>query len=78
MGTHATPRGTVTRRAALALAGAPLATPAFGQAPWPTGPVRYVCVFPPGGSTDTLSEPPWKASRKRGRTLSVTISAGTT
>ncbi len=55
MGTHATPRGAVTRRAALALAGAPLATPAFGQAPWPTGPVRYVCVFPPGGSTDTLS-----------------------
>ncbi len=50
-----TPRATATRRALLAAAAAPLAVPALAQHPWPTGPVRYVCVFPPGGSTDTLS-----------------------
>lgn len=45
-----------SRRAALALAAAPLLpAPAFAQPAWPTGPVRYVCVFPPGGSTDLLS-----------------------
>jgi tripartite-type tricarboxylate transporter receptor subunit TctC len=48
-------RRLVTRRATLALAGVSLAAPALGQGAWPTGPIRYVCIFPPGGSTDTLS-----------------------
>ncbi|MBR0671580.1 Bug family tripartite tricarboxylate transporter substrate binding protein, partial [Neoroseomonas soli] len=44
------------RRAALALAAAPLLAPrARAQASWPTGPIRFVCIFPPGGSTDLLS-----------------------
>jgi tripartite-type tricarboxylate transporter receptor subunit TctC len=55
MASHATPRGGIARRSVLMLAAAPLAAPALAQHPWPTGPVRYVCVFPPGGSTDTLS-----------------------
>jgi len=55
MPTHATPRGGIPRRSVLALGAAPLAAPALAQSAWPTGPVRYVCVFPPGGSTDTLS-----------------------
>lgn len=45
-----------SRRAALLLAATPmLARPAFGQVAWPAGPIRYVCIFPPGGSTDLLS-----------------------
>jgi tripartite-type tricarboxylate transporter receptor subunit TctC len=44
----------LTRRAALGLplaAGAAQAQPA----PWPTGPVRFIGIFPPGGGTDILS-----------------------
>ena len=48
-------RSAAPRRALLALAATPLAAPARGQAAWPTAPVRYVCVFPPGGATDLLS-----------------------
>jgi len=45
-----------TRRAALLLAAAPLLpTPALVQPAWPAGPVRFICIFPPGGSTDRLS-----------------------
>ena len=48
------------RRAALgAIAGALAGIPATGQgqpgADWPTQPVRYINIFPPGGATDTLS-----------------------
>ncbi|MBB5688949.1 tripartite tricarboxylate transporter substrate binding protein [Roseomonas alkaliterrae] len=50
------PGGASTRRSLLALAAAPtLARPALALPAWPTGPVRYICVFPPGGSTDLLS-----------------------
>ena len=56
--------GRMCRRAALgAIAGA-LATPVVGTptpgraqpgAEWPSQPVRYINIFPPGGATDTLS-----------------------
>jgi tripartite-type tricarboxylate transporter receptor subunit TctC len=51
----------LSRRRALALAAAPLAAPfvnaglARAADDWPTKPVRYINVFPPGGPTDTLS-----------------------
>lgn len=32
-----------------------LAAPAIAQAAWPTGPIRIIVPFPPGGSTDALS-----------------------
>ncbi len=34
---------------------APLATPALGQASWPSRPVRVIVPWPPGGSTDVLA-----------------------
>ncbi len=46
------------RRVALALATAGLARPHIARAQdgaWPTGPVRFIGIFPPGGGTDILS-----------------------
>jgi tripartite-type tricarboxylate transporter receptor subunit TctC len=52
--------GQVSRRAALGaiaagLAGLPARTHAQTGADWPSQPVRYINIFPPGGATDTLS-----------------------
>jgi tripartite-type tricarboxylate transporter receptor subunit TctC len=44
-----------TRRATLMLPLAPLAAPALAQGLWPTGAIRFVGLFPPGGGTDILS-----------------------
>ncbi|MBR0657059.1 Bug family tripartite tricarboxylate transporter substrate binding protein [Plastoroseomonas arctica] len=47
--------GLITRRAALASAALlPLAAHAQA-APWPSAPVRFIGLFPPGGGTDILS-----------------------
>ena len=46
---------TIARRTLLAAATATLAAPALAQAPWPSGPIRIVAPFPPGGSTDALA-----------------------
>jgi tripartite-type tricarboxylate transporter receptor subunit TctC len=47
----------LSRRRALALAAAPFVASGIARAAddWPTKPVRYINVFPPGGPTDTLS-----------------------
>ena len=49
-------RDGASRRALLGIVGATLAMPAHAQRPaWPTQPIRFIGVFPPGGGTDTLS-----------------------
>ena len=49
-------RAGMPRRAVLALGATPLlAAPALAQPAWPTGPVRFIGLFPPGGGTDILS-----------------------
>lgn len=49
----------ITRRSLLATGLASgafaLAAPALAQASWPSGPIRIVAPFPPGGSTDALA-----------------------
>ena len=46
----------ISFRAAVALAAALAALPAFAQkADWPTRPVRFIVPFPPGGSVDPLA-----------------------
>ena len=44
----------ISRRTALAAAVLPLARPALAQA-WPSGPIRIIAPFPPGGSVDTVA-----------------------
>jgi tripartite-type tricarboxylate transporter receptor subunit TctC len=44
-----------SRRILLGLAAATLARPALAQAAWPSGPIRIIAPFPPGGSVDTIS-----------------------
>ncbi len=45
-----------SRRALITAAAAPLlARPARAQPAWPPASIRYICIFPPGGSTDLLS-----------------------
>jgi tripartite-type tricarboxylate transporter receptor subunit TctC len=46
---------TTRRRVALMLSLAPLAAPALAQGQWPTGAIRFIGLFPPGGGTDILS-----------------------
>ncbi|HYF07296.1 MAG TPA: tripartite tricarboxylate transporter substrate binding protein [Acetobacteraceae bacterium] len=47
-------RFTLTRRAMLAAGGTALVTPAFGQARFPSRPIRFITPWPPGGSLDAL------------------------
>jgi tripartite-type tricarboxylate transporter receptor subunit TctC len=54
--THWLSKSTPTLVAALCLAGlSALAAPAAAQAAWPNKPIKFVAVFPPGGSVDQVA-----------------------
>jgi tripartite-type tricarboxylate transporter receptor subunit TctC len=44
----------LTRRAILASSSLALASPAIAQNTWPSGPIRLIAPFPPGGSVDAI------------------------
>jgi tripartite-type tricarboxylate transporter receptor subunit TctC len=46
----------LNRRALLGASAGLLAAPALAQPAWPSGPIRIVAPFPPGGSTDALAQ----------------------
>ena len=46
----------IARRSLISAAAVTAAAPALGQrGSWPTGPIRFIGIFPPGGGTDILS-----------------------
>ena len=47
--------GTITRRALLGAAAVPLLAPLAQAQSWPSGPIKFLIPFPPGGSTDALA-----------------------
>lgn len=48
-------RTALSALSALGLGGATLATPVQAQAPYPSGPIRFLVPYPPGGPTDLMA-----------------------